>query len=170
MVMARSLPCIPSGCSTCCRETTMPITKAEAARLARRTGMAQNDFCVQNDGVLTLLNNAETRACVFLLTDSSDTTLRGCARFTKYGQRAARRTPMSSTRRTKPFSTKTVLIEPNSPLLPRVSIRCCSILRSASCVKDQPTEAPMHPLNMGGVGLPTAPFNHGEHVRPFAVQ
>ena len=49
----------------------MPITKAEAARLARRTGMAQSDFSVQNAGALTLLNNAETRACVFLLTDSA---------------------------------------------------------------------------------------------------
>ena len=48
----------------------MPITKAEASRLARRTGMKQDDFSVQNDGVLTLLNNADTRACVFLLTDS----------------------------------------------------------------------------------------------------
>ena len=77
MLMARSLPCIPSGCSACCRETTMPITKAEAARLARRTGMAQSDFAVQNDGALTLLNNAETRACVFLLTDSADVNAEG---------------------------------------------------------------------------------------------
>lgn len=50
----------------------MPITKAEAARLARRTGIAQDDFSVQNDGALTLLNNADTRACVFLLTNSSN--------------------------------------------------------------------------------------------------
>jgi Fe-S-cluster containining protein len=50
----------------------MPITQAEAARLARRTGMKQTDFAVVNDGVLTLLNRAETRACVFLLTDSAD--------------------------------------------------------------------------------------------------
>ncbi len=43
----------------------MPITQAEAARLQRRTGMAQDDFAVDNDGVLTLLNNAETRALRF---------------------------------------------------------------------------------------------------------
>ena len=49
----------------------MPITKAEAARLARRTGMKEADFCVVNDGVLTLLNREETRACVFLLTSSA---------------------------------------------------------------------------------------------------
>ena len=55
----------------------MPITKAEAARLARRTGMNQDDFSVVNDGVLTLLNNAETRACVFLLTDSADVNAEG---------------------------------------------------------------------------------------------
>ena len=60
--MARSLPCIPMGCSACCRETTMPITKAEASRLARRTGMKQDDFSVLNDGILTLLNNADTKA------------------------------------------------------------------------------------------------------------
>ena len=34
----------------------MPITQAEASRLARRTGMQQDDFAVANDGVLTLLN------------------------------------------------------------------------------------------------------------------
>ena len=75
--MARSLPCIPMGCSACCRETTMPITKAEASRLARRTGMKQDDFSVLNDGILTLLNNADTKACVFLLTDSADVNAEG---------------------------------------------------------------------------------------------
>ena len=55
----------------------MPITKAEASRLARRTGMKLDDFSVQNDGVLTLLNNAQTRACVFLLTDSADLNAEG---------------------------------------------------------------------------------------------
>ena len=55
----------------------MPITKAEAARLARRTGMAERDFSVVNNGALTLLNNADTRACVFLLTDSADTNAEG---------------------------------------------------------------------------------------------
>ena len=55
----------------------MPITKAEAARLSRRTGMSQDDFAVNNNGVLTLLNNATTRACVFLLTDSDDINAEG---------------------------------------------------------------------------------------------
>ena len=50
----------------------MPITKAEAARLVRRTGMRQDEFSVINDGALTLLNSAQTRACVFLLTDTAD--------------------------------------------------------------------------------------------------
>ena len=55
----------------------MPITKAEASRLARRTGMEQEEFSVINDGALTLLNNAQTRACVFLLTDSADVNAEG---------------------------------------------------------------------------------------------
>ena len=50
----------------------MPITKAEAARLARRTGMKLEDFSWDNNGALTLLNNESTRACVFLLTDSAN--------------------------------------------------------------------------------------------------
>ena len=55
----------------------MPITQAEASRLARRTGMKQEQFAVMNDGALTLLNNAQTRACVFLLTDSADLNAEG---------------------------------------------------------------------------------------------
>ncbi|MBQ70477.1 MAG: hypothetical protein CMA65_03180 [Euryarchaeota archaeon] len=75
--MARKLPCIPTGCSACCRETTMPITRAEAARLARRTGMQVSDFAVDNNGALTLLNQSSTRACVFLLTESADVNAEG---------------------------------------------------------------------------------------------
>lgn len=76
--MARSLPCIPMGCSACCRETTMPLTKAEAAKLARRTGMPVDKFTwVNEQGILTLLNNETTRACVFLLTDSADINAEG---------------------------------------------------------------------------------------------
>ena len=76
--MGRSLPCIPMGCSACCRETTMPLTKAEAAKLARRTGMSVDKFSYANDaGILTLLNDETTRACVFLLTDSAETTAEG---------------------------------------------------------------------------------------------
>jgi Fe-S-cluster containining protein len=55
----------------------MPITKAESARLSRRTGLVEADFAVLNDGVLTLLNRPETRACVFLLTDSADMNAEG---------------------------------------------------------------------------------------------
>ena len=75
--MARSLPCIPMGCSACCRETTMPLTRAEASLLSRRTGMSVEEFTWKNNGILTLLNNEETRACVFLLTSSSDVNAEG---------------------------------------------------------------------------------------------
>ena len=70
--MGRSLPCVQMSCSACCRETTMPLTKSEASRLARRTGMKLEQFTWSNNGVLTLLNNEKTKACVFLLTDSSN--------------------------------------------------------------------------------------------------
>ena len=68
--MGRSLPCVQMSCSACCRETTMPLTRSEASRLARRTGMTLEQFTWSNNGVLTLLNNKATNACVFLLTDS----------------------------------------------------------------------------------------------------
>lgn len=55
----------------------MPITRAEAARLARRTGMQVPDFAVDNNGALTLLNQSSTRACVFLLTESADINAEG---------------------------------------------------------------------------------------------
>jgi len=75
--MVTQLPCIPMGCSACCRETTMPLTEAEAKRLSRRTGMALETFTWENNGILTLLNDEKTRACVFLLTASSDTNAEG---------------------------------------------------------------------------------------------
>ena len=75
--MGRSLPCIPQSCSACCRETTMPITKSEASRLSRRTGMTLEQFSWSNNGILTLLNNEKTKACVFLLTDSSNKNAEG---------------------------------------------------------------------------------------------
>ena len=51
----------------------MPITKDEAARLSRRCGLPKEDFCFENEqGILTLLNNESTRACVFLLTNTDD--------------------------------------------------------------------------------------------------
>ncbi|MFQ3317506.1 MAG: Fe-S-cluster containining protein [Candidatus Poseidoniaceae archaeon] len=55
----------------------MPLTKAEAALLARRTGMAIEDFTWRNNGILTLLNDEKTRACVFLLTASADINAEG---------------------------------------------------------------------------------------------
>ena len=70
--MAKRLPCLEKGCSACCRETTMPITKTEAALLSRRTGMKLEQFTWDNKGVLTLLNDENTKACVFLMTDSSE--------------------------------------------------------------------------------------------------
>jgi Fe-S-cluster containining protein len=75
--MGRSLPCIPKSCSACCRETTMPLTKSEASRLVRRTGMKLEQFTWSNNGILTLLNNETTKACVFLLTNSSDKNAEG---------------------------------------------------------------------------------------------
>ena len=56
----------------------MPLTKAEAAKLVRRTGMAIEKFTWKNEaGILTLLNDNTTRACVFLLTDSADSNAEG---------------------------------------------------------------------------------------------
>ena len=75
--MVKQLPCVPMGCSACCRETTMPLTISEAKRLSRRTGMAVESFTWENKGVLTLLNDETTRACVFLLTTSSELSAEG---------------------------------------------------------------------------------------------
>ena len=51
----------------------MPLTAVEASRLVRRTGMNEDQFCfVDEDGIRRLLNNDETKACVFLGTDSAD--------------------------------------------------------------------------------------------------
>ena len=75
--MVKQLPCVPMGCSACCRETTMPLTISEAKRLSRRTGMTVETFTWEHNGVLTLLNDETTRACVFLLTSSSDPSAEG---------------------------------------------------------------------------------------------
>jgi Fe-S-cluster containining protein len=49
----------------------MPITAVEASRLTRRTGMAEDQFCSKDEnGIRRLLNNQDTRACVFLATSS----------------------------------------------------------------------------------------------------
>ena len=50
----------------------MPVTKAEAALLSRRTGMRVEDFTWSNKGILTLMNSDITKACMFLLTDSDE--------------------------------------------------------------------------------------------------
>ena len=50
----------------------MPVTRAEAALLSRRTGMRIEDFTWSNKGILTLMNNDLTKACMFLLTDSAE--------------------------------------------------------------------------------------------------
>ena len=55
----------------------MPLTKAEASQLSRRTGIDVDSFTWKNNGVLTLLNDETTRACVFLLTASSDANAEG---------------------------------------------------------------------------------------------
>ena len=55
----------------------MPVTEAEAKRLSRRTGMQLDSFTWENNGILTLLNDEKTRACVFLLTASSDVSAEG---------------------------------------------------------------------------------------------
>ena len=55
----------------------MPLTKAEASLLSRRTGMDVDSFTWKNNGVLTLLNDETTRACVFLLTSSADVNAEG---------------------------------------------------------------------------------------------
>ena len=71
--MALRLPCVTASCSRCCRDTTMPVTREEAAKIARRTGKGIEAFTWENEqGVLTLLNDATTRACTFLLTDSAE--------------------------------------------------------------------------------------------------
>ena len=56
----------------CCRETIMPITASEASRLSRRTGLSEEQFCSKDEaGIRRLLNNQETKACVFLATTSA---------------------------------------------------------------------------------------------------
>jgi len=77
-VMSGTSPCVSKGCSMCCRETVMPITATEASRLTRRTGMSEDQFCSKDeDGIRRLLNNQETRACVFLATSSDIPTAPG---------------------------------------------------------------------------------------------
>jgi len=56
----------------------MPITATEASRLARRTGLYEDQFCSRDEsGIRRLLNNQETKACVFLATGSDLVTAPG---------------------------------------------------------------------------------------------
>jgi Fe-S-cluster containining protein len=56
----------------------MPITAVEASRLARRTGMDEENFCNKDEsGIRRLLNNQTTKACVFLATESDLPTAAG---------------------------------------------------------------------------------------------
>ena len=49
----------------------MPITSTEASRLSRRTGLSEDQFCSKDElGIRRLLNNQQTKACVFLATGS----------------------------------------------------------------------------------------------------
>ena len=69
--MGNDSPCVEKGCSMCCRETVMPITATEASRLSRRTGLSEEQFCSKDDsGIRRLLNNQNTKACVFPATSS----------------------------------------------------------------------------------------------------
>ena len=53
----------------CGREIVMPITATEASRLSRRTGLSENQCCGKDQsGIRRLLNNQDTKACVFLAT------------------------------------------------------------------------------------------------------
>mgnify|MGYP006266796981 FL=1 len=56
----------------------MPITATEASRLERRTGLSEDQFCGRDEsGIRRLLNNQETKACVFLATGSDLVTAPG---------------------------------------------------------------------------------------------
>ena len=56
----------------------MPITATEASRLARRTGLYEDQFCGRDEsGIRRLLNNQDTKACVFLATGSDLVTAPG---------------------------------------------------------------------------------------------
>ena len=134
-------------------------------RLSRRTGMSQDDFAVNNNGVLTLLNNATTRACVFLLTDSDDINAEGLCSVYEIRPKGCQTYPYVLN-----ANDAAVLDDgcPHRDRFPEPKARwkvptwCCSILRNASCVKDQPTEAPMNAFHMRRFGMPTASFHNGQ--------
>ncbi len=65
-------PCLSNQCSKCCRETEMPLSKADITRL-EAAGYDRTIFSkVMPDNSVRLSNSDEFNACVFLDTDSSD--------------------------------------------------------------------------------------------------
>ena len=93
--VALQLPCVTASCSRCCRDTTMPLTREEAAKIARRTGKDVSAFTWENDqGVLTLLNEASTRACTFLLTDSAEADAPGLCSIYEFRPKGCRMYPV----------------------------------------------------------------------------
>ncbi|HVL88314.1 MAG TPA: YkgJ family cysteine cluster protein [Candidatus Thermoplasmatota archaeon] len=57
-------PCLANACSACCRDTEMPLSAADVARLESATRRPASDFAQTRDGLLRLRNVAG--ACVFL--------------------------------------------------------------------------------------------------------
>nr|AIF04991.1 putative Fe-S oxidoreductase [uncultured marine group II/III euryarchaeote KM3_178_D06] len=65
-------PCLERGCSKCCRETEMPVTRADISRITALGHKLSFFTIVQPDGSVRLANSNETKACVFLTTDSAE--------------------------------------------------------------------------------------------------
>src|SRR6056300_1378194 len=95
---------------------------------------------------------------------------RGCARCTKFDRRGAKPTPTCSTRRTPPSWTRLALIGRSSLRRRKEQMLFYSTLRSASCVKDQATEASVNPFDMGRLEGPTGGFDPFADLLPFTVK
>ena len=65
-------PCLERGCSKCCRETEMPLTRADISKIEALGHKLSFFTVVHTDGTVRLANSRETKACVFLDTKSSD--------------------------------------------------------------------------------------------------
>lgn len=61
-------PCLAHDCHRCCTELEAPLTEVEAARLARVTGKAPQEFTFTDDEGVLQLSKRDGR-CVFLGTD-----------------------------------------------------------------------------------------------------
>ena len=59
--MVTQLPCIPTGCSACCRETTMPVTEAEAKRHEGHDLVAAVGVAAQGEGRALVLGDGQHR-------------------------------------------------------------------------------------------------------------